>query len=637
MTVGRNDPCPCGSGRKYKNCCLGRDEKAGFWTRMGLPAPDPEAAASEPVWQAEIVPVHTFIDEEPDARPAVLLVTAGVHPIHAEMLTRPSAEAEDIAAELARGIRETMAKNHFSPADIQVRYDDVADCLRNLLDPDDIAVTSALALTGLDTCANFVKSHFWGNEDYPGVQPPKTWAGWGLSEEWIGTLHRAAAAFYRARPWTWFPASKLVQACLPDGREWSCLVMGDAAMEVGISLYSSKDDLVRMLSTGNMNAGGDTFAKPPGRVITMLFDERGELSRKMVREVTSHGWELASSSAYPFLLAANSPAGGITARDGSDLILIIDAVAGFTREKGREIINMMETEWSDENGVVLRLENLVHDDSEVFADPVWPLEPGRAEGGGANPEAGLQTQVDMDEFIRRQMDIVNAFRVWLEEKGLKEIRVRQQCQDVKLFLDFLTRDQVVPIAAVHEYDLRLFLYVWFPSEVIERDQSRAKNLLTALKNLFQFLVEEKEIICSWSASILADRKSFIQRWKSCPFLFEVNTSTEHWEQEGYADLVSRQFYPDGSVVFTADWKEFGIGVEEKKLRSELHRRWLIWRDELFESGIEHPGDLRAELIERQRLWEQTPHPLYRPRSPIDVIEDERMKLERVIRTMLNAQ
>ena len=23
--VGRNDPCPCGSGKKYKNCC-GKDE-----------------------------------------------------------------------------------------------------------------------------------------------------------------------------------------------------------------------------------------------------------------------------------------------------------------------------------------------------------------------------------------------------------------------------------------------------------------------------------------------------------------------------------------------------------------------------------------------------------------------------------
>jgi len=23
--VGRNDPCPCGSGRKYKQCCLEKD------------------------------------------------------------------------------------------------------------------------------------------------------------------------------------------------------------------------------------------------------------------------------------------------------------------------------------------------------------------------------------------------------------------------------------------------------------------------------------------------------------------------------------------------------------------------------------------------------------------------------------
>ena len=24
--IGRNDPCPCGSGKKYKNCCMGKDE-----------------------------------------------------------------------------------------------------------------------------------------------------------------------------------------------------------------------------------------------------------------------------------------------------------------------------------------------------------------------------------------------------------------------------------------------------------------------------------------------------------------------------------------------------------------------------------------------------------------------------------
>ena len=30
MKPGRNDPCPCGSGKKYKKCCLDKDfEKTG--------------------------------------------------------------------------------------------------------------------------------------------------------------------------------------------------------------------------------------------------------------------------------------------------------------------------------------------------------------------------------------------------------------------------------------------------------------------------------------------------------------------------------------------------------------------------------------------------------------------------------
>jgi hypothetical protein len=31
--IGRNDPCPCGSGKKYKRCCLEKDAPApGAWT-----------------------------------------------------------------------------------------------------------------------------------------------------------------------------------------------------------------------------------------------------------------------------------------------------------------------------------------------------------------------------------------------------------------------------------------------------------------------------------------------------------------------------------------------------------------------------------------------------------------------------
>lgn len=50
-TTGRNDPCPCGSGRKYKQCCLDKDEAAARTARAAAAAelaaatPEPAAAA----------------------------------------------------------------------------------------------------------------------------------------------------------------------------------------------------------------------------------------------------------------------------------------------------------------------------------------------------------------------------------------------------------------------------------------------------------------------------------------------------------------------------------------------------------------------------------------------------------------
>ncbi len=37
MKVGRNDPCPCGSGRKYKNCCEGKKAAKDTLYSKGLP------------------------------------------------------------------------------------------------------------------------------------------------------------------------------------------------------------------------------------------------------------------------------------------------------------------------------------------------------------------------------------------------------------------------------------------------------------------------------------------------------------------------------------------------------------------------------------------------------------------------
>lgn len=43
MNIGRNDPCWCGSGSKYKKCHLDFDNKIAFYARKGFEVPDFEA------------------------------------------------------------------------------------------------------------------------------------------------------------------------------------------------------------------------------------------------------------------------------------------------------------------------------------------------------------------------------------------------------------------------------------------------------------------------------------------------------------------------------------------------------------------------------------------------------------------
>lgn len=50
MSAGRNDPCPCGSGKKYKKCCLEKDRAAtpaAVLPPLPLLAPSPETGGAE--------------------------------------------------------------------------------------------------------------------------------------------------------------------------------------------------------------------------------------------------------------------------------------------------------------------------------------------------------------------------------------------------------------------------------------------------------------------------------------------------------------------------------------------------------------------------------------------------------------
>jgi hypothetical protein len=46
--LGRNDPCHCGSGRKYKQCCLAKDEAAEREARAKAGGAEAAAPAESP-------------------------------------------------------------------------------------------------------------------------------------------------------------------------------------------------------------------------------------------------------------------------------------------------------------------------------------------------------------------------------------------------------------------------------------------------------------------------------------------------------------------------------------------------------------------------------------------------------------
>jgi hypothetical protein len=56
---GRNEPCPCGSGKKYKHCCLAKDETAERERLEAEASQPPEPAKAESGAQAATPPRTT--------------------------------------------------------------------------------------------------------------------------------------------------------------------------------------------------------------------------------------------------------------------------------------------------------------------------------------------------------------------------------------------------------------------------------------------------------------------------------------------------------------------------------------------------------------------------------------------------
>jgi len=343
VKVRRNDPCPCGSGKKYKKCCLPLDRDAG---------PSPAAAGAvrraaleSRDWEVDIAPVPGGLRDDPASRLAVLFVVAQGLGIHSEALNRPSPEPEELAEALAKGVRDAAETFGRFPERVLVREEVVAEALGSRLPPSmgeggqllPPPRVEAGRLSGLDEMVYAFQDK---DTAYPGrvrVGAAEVWAAWGLPEELVERTLRAAAGLFRADPWRVLDETEPIGVATPSGGGWTVLGLGHPEDgDAALILFSAPRDYEQALSDVGPETG---FNDLEGRMIDLAFDPVGEVPRGLRREVESSAPELLAAGVCPRLITFNTPAGGVRRTDAEDLVLVLDALPRFLAEHEEAIVD----------------------------------------------------------------------------------------------------------------------------------------------------------------------------------------------------------------------------------------------------------------------------------------------------------
>ena len=139
--TGRNDPCPCGSGKKYKHCCLEKDRAAelapAIGRRVALQAEKANKVALRQNYQAELLESQAALRE---AQALDAASNAVVDLVHAGRLD----EAEQAARELL--VRYPEVHDGYDRLgmvhEARGQFREAADCYRKVIEftranPDD--------------------------------------------------------------------------------------------------------------------------------------------------------------------------------------------------------------------------------------------------------------------------------------------------------------------------------------------------------------------------------------------------------------------------------------------------------------------------------------------------------------------
>ncbi|CAN5138046.1 hypothetical protein BH23GEM4_BH23GEM4_23700 [soil metagenome] len=630
MSTGRNDPCPCGSGKKYKHCCMGRDQAAEqVQHRFGLAPVSAADHAARGVWQVDLTPLAIRIKADAAARPAATLVVENGVVLDVDLEAAPPSDTEAIAAELERVIARTAKRTGAWPHRVEVRDAEVAGHLSGLLAAREVEVIRRARLDALDALADDLREHLGGAaRAMPPASSPETWRGWGLPRDTIAELFRAAAEFWRRRPWRWLPSDDPLYALEGTSHPWTCTVLGNGGEEFGLALYAEAEDFFRMFEDE------PPFAHLTGPVLSLTFDRASELPQRMRREVAAAGWEVASPDGYPVLIAMNTPGGGLQRTIAEDLIRLLRTIPEFAAHHREALESPKEPlEWrSPESGVLLRLEAGPESGPllETPWDPVDQLAPCLPEGPAAEPEAALELALDpppggVDALVARNRAVAERFEDALRAQGLSEATVRKHATNAVTFVEMLGFYQGVPVRAVTEYDLRSFLFDLYPRKVADAAQ-RVEAMPASLTRFFNFLALQEGIVCPWARAVLGERDAYWERIGTFPGGFWWDEGVAEWRAALDADLIDRAMIHWPKHADGTPWGPT-MGHQEAGLEQEVQRRWLIWRDEVIRGGIADPRELRLAAIERQLQWEEMPHPRLNGRTPLQVIQAERRERE----------
>ncbi|HEY0017870.1 MAG TPA: SEC-C domain-containing protein [Longimicrobium sp.] len=606
MKTSRNDPCRCGSGKKYKACCMGRDqarERArsiiGEEVFDAAEAEWMAAARTETVWAADVVPAPGLVREAPDGL-SLAMVMAGEWAVHTDVLSHRPAGAAERARDLAAVVNAGARALGVLPERVVVPYPDVVEELDRLLAGRGISVgygdSEHLAEAMDSVLAQMDPSPAQGR-----LGIALTWRETGASAQELADFHQAAAAFYAAEPWNVdeVPESLLLEFA---GKEypWGASLMGGGGESFGLVLHSRPEDLRAIWMSDDPSSA---FLEMTGFTLTVDFDRKSELTRGMQREVTAARWPIAGPHAYPRLFAMDLPGRWITAEEVRLATLALRAVTVHAR--GGDALA--------ETGVRLSGFGMEDEESRLewfrFPDAARPI---CAEGPGAEPGAGLRawdTDEQGEQVQAVEEERLGQLSAWLAGRGRADVEVEADRQNARHWTDFLGR--TLPAGAVTEYDLRLFLYSYYPQRS-GATIGATRELPRSMRLIVQFLEEREGIRYPFAGAVLNELDEI-----------EARAREEHEPLEDTLRFLSYEIYDylDTRVLLPVMGEEWPVltSLEIAQLQRELQRRWLLWFDELARDGETDHAVFESELESRQRQWENTPHPRVGGKTPKQVL------------------